>query len=163
MMLNGWKILNYNWKYMRTVSIKTREPEYKSLETEKPSKIRIRTKVNWGGSQEQDTEKNTFFFCTLSAKNENFYRKKLKNRSQNWPKPENPVFLYYLTPKYLFVLSLILKQGLSCFRLNQLNYQGFVCIDASSIDTSLSFILNVYLDEQLEYSHLIKQCWSLSY
>ena len=30
---------------MRTVSIKTREPEYRSLETEKPSKISIRTKV----------------------------------------------------------------------------------------------------------------------
>lgn len=148
---------------MRTVSIKTREPEYRSLETEKPSKISIRTKVELRRLTRTGHWKKYYFFCTLSAKNENFYRKKLKNRSQNWPKPENPVFLYYLTPKYLFVLSLILKQGLSCFRLNQLNYEGLVGIDASSIDTSLSFILNVYLDEQLEYSHLIKQCWSLSY
>ena len=54
---------------MRTVSIKTREPEYKSLETEKPSKIRIRAKVNWGGSQGQDTKKNTIFFLyTFSEK-----------------------------------------------------------------------------------------------
>lgn len=63
---------------MRTVSIKTREPEYKSLETEKPSKISIRTKVNWGGSQEQDTKKNTIFFCTLSAKNKIFIAKNWK-------------------------------------------------------------------------------------
>lgn len=53
---------------MRTVSIKTREPEYKSLETEKPSKIRIRAKVNWGGSQGQDTKKNTIFFVHFQRK-----------------------------------------------------------------------------------------------
>lgn len=63
---------------MRTVSIKTREPEYKSLETEKPSKISIRTKVNWGGSQEQDTEKNAIFFVHFQRKMKIFIAKNWK-------------------------------------------------------------------------------------
>lgn len=49
MMLNGWKIFNYNWKYMRMVFIKIRELEYKLFEIEKLLKIRICVKVNWGG------------------------------------------------------------------------------------------------------------------
>lgn len=124
MMFNYWKILNYNWKYMRTVSIKTREPEYKSLETEKPSKISIRTKVNWGGSQEQDTEKNTIFFVHFQRKMKIFIAKNWKidlKTVKTW-KPRIPVLFNSQIP---FCPELDFKARFILFQIKSVKLRGF--------------------------------------
>ena len=109
---------------MRTVSIKTREPEYKSLETEKPSKIRIHAKVNWGGSQGQDTKKNTIFFVHfqrkirfLSQKTE----KLISKLAKTW-KPYIPVLFNSQIP---FCPELDFKSRFILFQIKSVKLRGF--------------------------------------
>ena len=109
---------------MRTVSIKTREPEYKSLETEKPSKIRIRAKVNWGGSQGQDTKKNTIFFVHFQRKIKFLSQKTEKSISKlakTW-KPYIPVLFNSQIP---FSPELDFKSRFILFQIKSVKLRGF--------------------------------------
>lgn len=110
---------------MRKVSIKTREPEYKSLETEKPSKISIRTKVNWGGSQEQDTQKNTIFFLYTFSEKWKFLSQKteksISKLAKTW-KPHIPVLFNSQIP---FCPELDFKARFILFQIKSVKLRGF--------------------------------------